>query len=357
MRSSSCSIVAWALGGPPQIRRSSAWILPCGRPVRWWWAATRALSWRRRRCAAPPRSAAPASAPVPDRRLGAPPPLLGGQLLGLPLVEQHRDLVGGEQPGQAEVLLLLGRTGLRRRCRRRRRRRSPGRARRWPRAPRSASPARRWPARCAAPVPAGRRRSPRVVLRRAQHVVALGLHLAGQPEQVRHARQEDRGGLARAPGADETADRLGEVERRGGAGGVDADGQPGDVDALGDHPDRDQPALVGGGERRRSGRRRPTSSERTTTAFSPVISLQQPRVRPGGLLVAGDDQAAGVGHALPGAARCSRASAARSTCGIQSPAGSSAVRHACATRSWVIGSPRRAASSSPALVRQRVSPE
>ena len=30
MRSSSCSIVAWALGGPPQSRRSSAWILPCG---------------------------------------------------------------------------------------------------------------------------------------------------------------------------------------------------------------------------------------------------------------------------------------------------------------------------------------
>ena len=89
----------------------------------------------------------------------------------------------------------------------------------------------------------------------------------------------------------------------------------------------------------------------------PRAPLQQPRVRPGGLLVAGDDQAAGVGHALPGAARCSRASAARSTCGIQSPAGSSAVRHACAIRSWVIGSPRRAASSSPATVRQRVSPE
>lgn len=52
----------------------------------------------------------------------------------------------------------------------------------------------------------------------------------------------------------------------------------------------------------------------------------------------------------------SRRSAARSTFGIQSPRGSSAVRHACETASLVIGSPSRAAISSPALVRQRILP-
>ena len=51
-----------------------------------------------------------------------------------------------------------------------------------------------------------------------------------------------------------------------------------------------------------------------------------------------------------------RRSAAASTAGIHSPLGSSAVRHACATKSFVIGSPRRASSSSPALVRQRMLP-
>ena len=53
----------------------------------------------------------------------------------------------------------------------------------------------------------------------------------------------------------------------------------------------------------------------------------------------------------------SRRSAAASTDGIHSPAGSSAVRSACALRSLVIGSPSRAATSSPARVRQARSPE
>ena len=51
-----------------------------------------------------------------------------------------------------------------------------------------------------------------------------------------------------------------------------------------------------------------------------------------------------------------RRSAARSTFGIHSPRGSSAVRHAWETASLVIGSPSRAAISSPALVRQRMFP-
>ncbi len=52
----------------------------------------------------------------------------------------------------------------------------------------------------------------------------------------------------------------------------------------------------------------------------------------------------------------SRWSAARSTAGIHSPRGSSAVRQAWLTASLVMGSPRRAAISSPALVRQRMLP-
>ena len=53
----------------------------------------------------------------------------------------------------------------------------------------------------------------------------------------------------------------------------------------------------------------------------------------------------------------SRVSAAASTDGIQAPAGSRAVRRAWALRSWVSGSPSRAATSSPARVRHCISPE
>jgi hypothetical protein len=54
---------------------------------------------------------------------------------------------------------------------------------------------------------------------------------------------------------------------------------------------------------------------------------------------------------------CSRVSAAAITAGIHSPAGFNAVRHARAVCSAVSGSPSRAACSSPALSRQRASPE
>ncbi|CAG6991629.1 hypothetical protein PICSAR143_02811 [Mycobacterium avium subsp. paratuberculosis] len=53
----------------------------------------------------------------------------------------------------------------------------------------------------------------------------------------------------------------------------------------------------------------------------------------------------------------SRWSAAAMTAGIHSPAGSSAVRQARAVCSADSGSPSRAACSSPALSRQRASPE
>src|ERR1041384_6294033 len=44
IRSSSCSMVAIAVGGPPQYSRSWLWILPCGFLVRWWCIATSVFS-------------------------------------------------------------------------------------------------------------------------------------------------------------------------------------------------------------------------------------------------------------------------------------------------------------------------
>jgi hypothetical protein len=100
----------------------------------------------------------------------------------------------------------------------------------------------------------------------------------------------------------------------------------------------------------------PASSESTTTAGSPVIdSSSFAYARAVGWSLAMTRPPASV---IPCSRRRERrASAALSTCGIQSPRWSRAVRQACAMRSLVIGSPSRAASSSPALVRHRVSPE
>src|SRR6478735_6425946 len=44
MRSRIWSAVAWGSGGPPQVRRRSLWMTPCGWPVRWLQAPTRPLS-------------------------------------------------------------------------------------------------------------------------------------------------------------------------------------------------------------------------------------------------------------------------------------------------------------------------
>ena len=205
IRSSSCSIVAWALGGPPHSRRSSAWILPCGRPVRWWWAATSVLSWRRRAIRrSPARQRATGSRWAGDRPLPRACRFCAAICSACRLVEQHRHLVGGEQAGQPEVLLLLGRAGPAPACRTRRRRRSPGPARRSRTAPRSACSS--SPLGLLGPLRPLQQLvvEPVRVLRRAEDVVALGLHLAGQAEQVRHAGQEDRGRLARRGGPGRT---------------------------------------------------------------------------------------------------------------------------------------------------------
>ena len=80
--------------------------------------------------------------------------------------------------------------------------------------------------------------------------------------------------------------------------------------------------------------------------------LQQLGVGAGRVLVAGDHQAAGVGD-VP-AHLGEPLVGGREHRGIHSPVGSSAVRSAWAVRSLVSGSPSRAATSSPARVRQRM---
>lgn len=98
----------------------------------------------------------------------------------------------------------------------------------------------------------------------------------------------------------------------------------------------------------------PVSSERTTVAFVPVISrisFAYARAESWSLAMT-SPPASG----MPLRTSVRRWSAARSTLGIQSPRGSSAVRQACEIASLVMGSPSLAATSSPALVRQRILP-
>ncbi len=298
MRSSSCSIVAWALGGPPHSRRSSAWILPCGRPVRWWCAATSALSWRRRAIRRSPadrgpggcRGAGAATVAPPRRRLRR-------QLVGLALGEQHRDLVGGEQPGQAQVLLLLGRARERAGAERgavedhlvqlggRRERLEAllqlaagllgplrplqqvvveARPGPWARRARGrARPPSRWPAPAGAARWAGRRWPSR---------------RAGGPART-----------GRSPGRSRAAwRRWWRTPRRPGAGCR----RPRTPSAPRPSSARRTSANVGDPRRTR-----PASSESTTTAFSPVTRSSSRAYARAGCLVAGDDQTARVGHA------------------------------------------------------------
>ena len=79
-------------------------------------------------------------------------------------------------------------------------------------------------------------------------------------------------------------------------GRVDPDREPGHVDALGHHPHRDHPAGVAAVNVRDLALDAGFSSESTTVGASPVIVLQQLGVGAGGVLVGGDDQAAGIGH-------------------------------------------------------------
>ncbi len=98
----------------------------------------------------------------------------------------------------------------------------------------------------------------------------------------------------------------------------------------------------------------PLSSERTTVGGLAGDGAQPPGVGAGRLWSEAMTRPPASGTWRRTSVR--RWSAAARTAGIHSPAGSSAVRQAWDSRSLVRGSPRRAATSSPALVRHRISP-
>ena len=74
-------------------------------------------------------------------------------------------------------------------------------------------------------------------------MVAFHFHVVGEHHQLRHRRQEHGGGFAALAGTHETANRLGEEQRRAGAGGVHTHGEAGNVHTFGHHAYGDHPAL------------------------------------------------------------------------------------------------------------------
>ena len=97
------------------------------------------------------------------------------------------------------------------------------------------------------------------------------------------------------------------------------------------------------------------SSESTTTGVLPLMSASSRAYARALVLSVAMTSPPASGTCLRTSVR--RRSAARSTCGIQSPCGSSAVRQACAVTSFACSAPSVALTSSPALVRQRIWPE
>ena len=355
IRACSCSAVACAAGGPPQVCRSSACTTPCGWPVRWSQAPTRPFSSLRSAGHLPVRR--------PRRRAGAPRRRCAprGLLGALPAA------AAAWSPGPAPA----GRGG----------RGSPPP----PRVPTAAwvpnsppSNSTRSNVACASSAsngsssapgvglrPVGLRRAARppaakrplvVADRPVERVVALDLHLGRELQQRRHGRQEDRRRLAAPAGPHEPADGLREEQRRRA---------PRWRRRRPPAAARRRPRTPSG-PRPSSGRRRPAnssiralapaSSESTTTGASPVILAQQRGVGAGGLVVGGDHQAAGVrdaaahlGQPLVGGREHRRDPLAlrveRGPPGLRPSGPWSAAR-----RAW-------REISSPALVRQRISPE
>ncbi|CCW11144.1 hypothetical protein EBESD8_16800 [Rhodococcus aetherivorans] len=126
-------------------------------------------------------------------------------------------------------------------------------------------------------------------------MVPLGLELAGEIEQHRHGRQEHARGLALAARSHEPADGLGEEQRRRRAGGVHAHREPRHVDAFGHHSHRHHPALGARIELRDApGGRRVVGQDECGRLAGEL--LEDPGIRAGHRLVAGDDQSARVGH-------------------------------------------------------------
>ena len=341
--------------GPPQARRSSACTAPCGLPVRWCQAPTSPLSSLRSAGDRPVR-----------RRLG----LRRGGPAGSgrwPLswsawrCSSVGDLVGLQQPGQAEEVLLL----------------LASRAR--PRVPNS-PPSKSTRSNVACGLqrlerPAPRRR--RLVLRRLASASSASSGVDRCPRRrpsgrssawsrstsISPARCSRAGTVGRKTDAvsprrrarTNRPDGLGEEQRRRGRGGVDADGQARHVDALGDHPDRDHPAVVAGGELLDPSLA-PASSDSTTVgalAGDPRAAARRRRAPTSWSVAMTRPPASGT----PRRTSVSRLSAAASTWRDPvAPAGRARSARPAPVRSLVSGSPRRAVISSPALVRQRISP-
>ena len=134
-------------------------------------------------------------------------------------------------------------------------------------------------------------------LRRRHDVVALLLHGGGEGEQRADGREEHGRRLVRRPGADHAADGLGEEQRRPVGGHPRQDGGPRDVDALGDHPHADRdPGRPGGEPLDLLRRLRVVGQDQLgRLAGHPADDLG---VVAGVVLVAGQDQPGGVGHAV-----------------------------------------------------------
>ena len=233
------------------------------------------------------------------RRHGrAAPPRLRGQLLGLALGQQHRHLVGGEQPGQAEVLLLLGRAGLRAAVPNE----APSKIT-WSSSAVADSASKRF-VQLAAGVLGLLRPLQQLVVepvrvlaaRRARGRAAASISLASPSRCGTLGRNT----LAVSPGRRARTNRPIAWAKYSGVEALVAY-TPTDSRGMSTPSDTIRTAT----SQRSLGRRRtsairadaPASSESTTTAFSPVIRSSSRAYARAVCLVAGDDQAAGVGHA------------------------------------------------------------
>ena len=129
----------------------------------------------------------------------------------------------------------------------------------------------------------------------AQDVVAGDLDLTRQPQQGRDGGQEHRGGLAAGARADEAPDGLGEEQRGRGGGRVHPDRQARHVHALGDHAHRHHPAVLARGEGLDAAGGAGVVGQDHGGGLS-GDGAEPPRVGAGRALVRGDDEPAGVGH-------------------------------------------------------------
>ena len=87
-----------------------------------------------------------------------------------------------------------------------------------------------------------------VLLRNAEHVVALLFQLGRQVQQHGHTGQEHAGGLALAAGAHEATDCLGEEQRGRSTRGINTHRQAGHVHTLRNHAHRNHPFVLAGGK-------------------------------------------------------------------------------------------------------------